>query len=91
MSGTTQGGKAAAETNREKYGPDFYAQIGALGGKNGKTGGFHARPELAREAGAKGGRLSKPYTKTPRPVRDEAKTTKGANIFTRMRHLIKTV
>ena len=33
--------------------------IGALGGKKGKTGGFYANRELAREAGRKGGLKSR--------------------------------
>ncbi|MFO0882523.1 MAG: hypothetical protein U0491_03695 [Candidatus Saccharimonadales bacterium] len=63
MAGTVQGGKAAAATNKAKYGKDFYAKIGAKGGKLGKTGGFAANKELARLAGAKGGRISR-RTKT---------------------------
>jgi len=59
MAGTIQGGKAAAATNKAKYGSDFYAKIGAKGGKLGKTGGFAANRELARLAGAKGGRISR--------------------------------
>lgn len=59
MAGTVQGGKAAAATNKAKYGKDFYAKIGAKGGKLGKTGGFAANRELARLAGAKGGRVSR--------------------------------
>lgn len=59
MAGTIEGGKAARDTNRQKYGADYYAKIGAKGGKLGKTGGFFANRELARTAGAKGGRLSR--------------------------------
>jgi general stress protein YciG len=59
MAGTKAGGKAAAMTNRAKYGADFYARIGAKGGKLGRTGGFYANRELARIAGAKGGRISR--------------------------------
>jgi len=59
MAGTKAGGKAAAQTNKTKYGPEFYARIGAMGGKKGKTGGFYANRELARVAGAKGGRISR--------------------------------
>lgn len=40
MAGTRAGGKAAAQTNRDKYGSDFYRTIGRAGGKIGKTGGF---------------------------------------------------
>lgn len=59
MAGTKAGGKAAAATNIRKYGEDFYRNIGAKGGKLGKTGGFFANRELAREAGARGGRVSR--------------------------------
>ncbi len=69
MAGTKAGGQAAAATNRKKYGADFYARIGASGGKKGRTGGFFANRELAREAGRKGGRISR-RTKV-------AKTTKA--------------
>ena len=63
MAGTKAGGKAAAATNKAKYGSDFYAKIGARGGTKGHTGGFYANRELARVAGAKGGRISR-RTKT---------------------------
>ncbi len=59
MAGTKAGGQAAAATNKKKYGSDFYAKIGARGGKVGKTGGFYANRELARIAGARGGRISR--------------------------------
>lgn len=59
MAGTKAGGKSAAATNKKKYGADFYAKIGAAGGKKGRTGGFYANHELARLAGAKGGRISR--------------------------------
>lgn len=59
MAGTKTGGKAAAQTNKTKYGSDFYSKIGAIGGKKGRTGGFYANRELARAAGAKGGRISR--------------------------------
>jgi hypothetical protein len=59
MAGTAKGGQLAASTNRKKYGKDFYAKIGAMGGKVGRTGGFYANRDLARIAGAKGGRISR--------------------------------
>lgn len=59
MAGTLEGGKAAAKTNKAKYGEDYYQRIGAKGGKLGTTGGFWANRELARTAGAKGGRISR--------------------------------
>ena len=63
MAGTKAGGVKAAATNKTRHGKDFYAKIGAKGGKNGHTGGFAANRELARLAGAKGGRISR-RTKT---------------------------
>ena len=59
MPGNKIGGRKAAKTNILKYGKDFYARIGAKGGRNGHTGGFAANPALARIAGAKGGRKSR--------------------------------
>ena len=64
MAGTRNGGKQAAQTNKKLYGADFYARIGAKGGKRGHTGGFYANRELARKAGAKGGRISRRSKKT---------------------------
>lgn len=58
MAGTKTGGLKAAAKNLQKD-PDFYAKIGRKGGQNGRTGGFAANPELARIAGAKGGRISR--------------------------------
>lgn len=64
MAGNKAGGLKAAATNKKIHGDDFYARIGAKGGRNGHTGGFAANRELAKIAGRKGGRTSK---------RDEAK------------------
>ena len=59
MAGTKDGGIKAANTNKAKYGQDFYARIGRKGGQLGRTGGFWANRELARQAGAIGGRRSR--------------------------------
>ena len=68
MAGTQAGGVAAAVTNKKKYGNDFYARIGAIGGRNGHSGGFASAllgkddltgPERARIYGAIGGRISR--------------------------------
>jgi len=67
MAGTKAGGMKAAAKNLAKD-PNFYAKIGAKGGKNGRTGGFAANPELARIAGAKGGRISRRKKVTVVPV-----------------------
>lgn len=58
MAGTKEGGRKAAQKNLTRD-PDFYAKIGRKGGQNGRTGGFAANPELARIAGARGGRISR--------------------------------
>jgi len=70
MGGTLEGGKRAAETNKQKYGEDFYSKIGAKGGSNGHAGGFAANipcgcdllpyEHLVRHcAGKKGGTISR--------------------------------
>ena len=59
MAGTKLGGKLAAKTNKARHGADFYARIGAKGGHNGTTGGFAANRDLARKAGALGGKISR--------------------------------
>lgn len=59
MSGTKEGGAKAAKTTIEKYGADYYRRIGAIGGRNGRTGGFYNNRELARRAGAIGGAKSR--------------------------------
>jgi len=58
MAGTKEGGRKAAQKNLQRN-PAFYAEIGRKGGQNGRTGGFAENPELARIAGAKGGRISR--------------------------------
>lgn len=59
MSGSKIGGQRAAETNKAKYGEDFYKNIGKKGGQSSTTGGFFANRELARTAGRLGGTISK--------------------------------
>ena len=58
MAGTLAGGRKAAQKNLERD-PDFYRKIGAVGGSRPTTGGFKANPELAREAGRRGGLVSR--------------------------------
>lgn len=59
MAGTKEGGKVTASKIKKKYGPDFYARIGAMGGAKSHTGGFYGNRDLARRAGKLGGRLSR--------------------------------
>ena len=59
MAGTAKGGIKAAATNKLRYGANFYELIGKKGGKVSRGGGFAKNPELARIAGAKGGRASR--------------------------------
>jgi hypothetical protein len=76
MAGTKAGGKAAASTNKTKYGSDFYARIGAKGGSLGRSGGFASDKkgddgltgrQRAAIAGAAGGRISRrPKSTSPK-------------------------
>lgn len=59
MAGTQSGGLKAAQKNKEKYGREFYAQIGAKGGKAKTAKGFAKNRDLARAAGRKGGAAKK--------------------------------
>lgn len=68
MPGTKAGGQKAAKVNIEKYGKDFYRNIGRIGGRNSKNGGFASNKvgkdgltgaERAKIAGTKGGRISR--------------------------------
>ena len=56
MAGTQEGGKAAAITNKQRYGANFYKKIGEKGGKLSVGGGFALNHDLAVEAGRKGGK-----------------------------------
>lgn len=65
---TKEGGRKTAQTIKEKWGADFYREIGRKGGKNGHTGGFASNvigrdgltgKERAIIAGRKGGTISK--------------------------------
>lgn len=60
MPGNKIGGRKAAKTNKELYGEDFYRILGSKGGqKKGVKKGFALNPEMAKIAGAKGGKKSK--------------------------------
>jgi hypothetical protein len=63
MPGTHEGGKAAAQTIKDRYGKGFFAKIGSEGGKKSKTGGWYQlaqeNPEKHRQLSSKGGKLSR--------------------------------
>jgi hypothetical protein len=63
MAGTKIGGLKAAAQNKLRHGEDFYKRIGAIGGRNGHTGGFAADRELASRAGRVGGFRSRRRSK----------------------------
>ena len=68
MSGTREGGKKTAKTNKERYGKDYYRIMGKKGGQNSKNGGFASKKvgkdgltgaERAKKVGAIGGSISR--------------------------------
>ena len=59
MGGTVKGGRKATQTNYKRYGIDFYARVGKMGGLLGHTGGFYGDRERARAAGKIGGTKSR--------------------------------
>lgn len=60
MTGTKSGGIKARNTTKEKHGEDFYKKIGTIGGSVFREAPrwFALHPDLAKTAGAKGGRTS---------------------------------
>lgn len=94
MSGTVEGGKRAARTNKLRYGAQFYSIIGSIGGRKGTGGGFASKKvgadgltgrQRARYHGSIGGQVSKRiWTAEQRQQHSEAakdfhKTRKGWN------------
>lgn len=68
MSGTKEGGKKTAQTNKERYGKDYYKKMGQKGGRNSRNGGFASKKvgkdgltgaERAKKVGAIGGSISR--------------------------------
>ncbi|MDR0887270.1 MAG: hypothetical protein LBM97_01110 [Candidatus Nomurabacteria bacterium] len=59
MPGTKAGSVKTVAKIREKYGVNFYSEIGRRGGKASTTGGFASDPGLAARAGKIGGKISK--------------------------------
>ncbi len=67
MAGTRLGGMKARDTNKTRFGADFYRRIGVLGGKLSKGGGFAVDRELAVRAGQIGGKVSRRNKNANRP------------------------
>ncbi len=68
MSGNKIGGKKTAKTILKRYGKDYYRNMGAIGGKRSRTGGFASLKvgqdgltgkQRAVQAGYKGGKISR--------------------------------
>lgn len=64
MAGTKEGSKRAAITNKLRYGANFYEVIGRKGGAISRGGGFSKMtPEQRSEAGRKGGKAGRGYSR----------------------------
>lgn len=60
MAGTKAGGVKAAQSNKERHGKNFYANIGRKGGQvKGVIKGFAYNKDLASQAGKVGGKRSR--------------------------------
>lgn len=60
MAGTKAGGLKSSQTNKRKYGDNWYERIGSIGGKAHVPKGFALMSKDKRiEAGRKGGAISK--------------------------------
>jgi general stress protein YciG len=59
MPGTLEGGSKTADTNKKKYGADYYVKLGKLGGKAGTGHKFGHGKVDPHEAGRKGGKATK--------------------------------
>lgn len=84
MAGTLEGGRKTRETNYKKYGADYYKQIGAAGGKASGTGGFYNNSEKAREAGRKGGLISKRGPKIATETTENIEAKAKLSLFNRL-------
>ena len=80
MAGTKEGSRKAAETNKRKYGPDFYKKIGSKSWQNpdrSRRTGFALNTDLAKEAGSKGGKTNKGKTYKKRNVKETPVNTEA--------------
>jgi hypothetical protein len=89
MGGTVKGGKLAAKTNKLMHGPDFYARIGAMGGRHrNRAKGFGSNRELARIVGAIGGRTSRRTKPTDFEIRSKQQVPHITQRFANLRSLL---
>ena len=60
MAGSREGGLKASQIMKEKYGKDYYRELGRRGGKiTGALKGFSVYPDKAKEYGKTAGKKSK--------------------------------
>lgn len=60
MAGSREGGLKASQIMKEKYGEDYYRELGRRGGKiTGALKGFSVHPDKAKEYGKTAGKKSK--------------------------------
>lgn len=84
MAGTKVGALKAKQKIMDRYGDDWYSKIGELGGRAMVPKGFALNPQLAVEAGRKGGTISRrgPAKKSMvRKVNDGESLAEGNNQF----------
>jgi len=92
MSGNRAGGLKAGQTNKRKYGEDFYKRLGEMGGHSSRgCGGFAANPELAKIAGSKGGKRSKRGPGKVKKESEEAKDRRITKNYTAMLREFKAI
>lgn len=82
MSGTLEGGRKAAATNKAKYGKEFYSNIGRKGGSKShpETRPFALNPELAKRCGRNGGKKSKRSGRATRSKHGLNQARRGRNV-----------
>ena len=59
MAGTKAGAQKSKKTLLERYGEDYFSNMGKKGGKAMVPKGFALNPEKAAEAGKRGGTISR--------------------------------
>jgi general stress protein YciG len=88
MSGTVEGGRQAAATNKMRYGVGFYKMLGRKGGKISRGGGFGSAHvgtdgltglQRASIVGRKGGQISR----KPTNAELNARRSEGSRHITR--------